>query len=378
MKDSLIIPDNIQVGFNTRTDTYTGKLAYVVYKDAKGKLRKEGSWNSWCDKKIPKESYKNEPVSGFVLNKDVGGTRHSYGSWNARVEKVRVYDPRGFEFEIDIPNLLYILQECSSIKGKGLEGDFVYSWSGPNLVLLPTSSQEYKESSIFTQLQTESVSAKDMEVGHTYINKNRKNLMYMGKHVWFDNYQSYGRNVFGKKMHVFAIMDGPKANLKEDEDDDFDPTPRGHYLLETGFSKIAKKTSTSPSPQYAEEYTRLMKQSFVSIPTGLMTKPLKKIKTTDYYTRACIEENGVYYMGNIQNTSYRYAWDKQENVPQKYNIECDSIIRFENGQVVREWFHGVNYEKRFVKKNLTEEEVLAMARTIYVVCENGSKYKVES
>jgi hypothetical protein len=46
----------------------------------------------------------------------------------------RVYDPRGFEFEISIPNLLYILQECTSTKGKGLDGEFVYAWDGKDLV----------------------------------------------------------------------------------------------------------------------------------------------------------------------------------------------------------------------------------------------------
>jgi hypothetical protein len=37
------------------------------------------------------------------------------------------YMTRGFEFEISIPNLLYILQECTSTKGKGLDGEFVYA-----------------------------------------------------------------------------------------------------------------------------------------------------------------------------------------------------------------------------------------------------------
>jgi hypothetical protein len=39
--------------------------------------------------------------------------------------------PRGFEFEISIPNLLYILQECNSTKG--LDGEFVYAWDGKGI-----------------------------------------------------------------------------------------------------------------------------------------------------------------------------------------------------------------------------------------------------
>ena len=43
----LYIPDKIKVGYQKREGTYTGKLAYVIYYDEKGKLRKEASWNSW-------------------------------------------------------------------------------------------------------------------------------------------------------------------------------------------------------------------------------------------------------------------------------------------------------------------------------------------
>jgi hypothetical protein len=129
--DKMIIPKTITVGFQNRSDTYTGKLGYVVYTDAKGVLRKESSWNHWRDKKIDSQTFDNVPTSGFVINKKVGETR--YG-WNPRMAWVRIYDPRGFEFEISVANLLFILEECTSTKGKGLEGEFVYSWDKADLV----------------------------------------------------------------------------------------------------------------------------------------------------------------------------------------------------------------------------------------------------
>ena len=86
----------------------------------KGKLRKEASWNSWRDDKIPNDEFENVPIEGFVLNKKAGD--YSTG-WDHRHAYCRVYDPRGFEFEITIENLLYILENANCIKGKGLEGD---------------------------------------------------------------------------------------------------------------------------------------------------------------------------------------------------------------------------------------------------------------
>lgn len=184
MKTNIFIPTKINVGFRERNDTYTKKLAYVIYFDEKGKLRKETSWNGWRDEKIDNEIYENEPTSGFVLNKKAGG--YSTG-WNHRQTYVRVYDPRGFEFEITVPNLLYILENTSSIIGKGLEGDFVYGWDGKDLILMPVSSPDYVEISELNKLRHAKnfVKAKDLKVGATYLNKDGRHYVYMGK---FDEY----------------------------------------------------------------------------------------------------------------------------------------------------------------------------------------------
>src|SRR5574344_2684684 len=153
MKTQLYIPEKIKVGYNKREDTYSKKLAYVIYYDQKGVLRKETSWRNWIQEEMGIDDFDNVPTEGFVLNKGVGGARQSYG-WNARNEYIRVYDPRGFEFEISVANLLWILQECTSIKGKGLVGEFVYSWEGKELVLLPVDTLEYKDCQSYTKLQS--------------------------------------------------------------------------------------------------------------------------------------------------------------------------------------------------------------------------------
>lgn len=177
----LFIPDTIHVGFRKRQDTYTGKLAYVIYTDTKGVKRKETSWENWRDKKITAIDCANTPTEGFVLNKGVGGARESYG-WNARNEYIRVYDSeRDFEFEISVANLLYILQETSSIRGKGLEGKFVYAWDGKDLVLLPENAQEYQACLEFTANQAKKVSARDLVAGRMYKNKKGEHLIYLGK-----------------------------------------------------------------------------------------------------------------------------------------------------------------------------------------------------
>lgn len=177
---SIFVPKKLNVGFQKRDDTYTGKLAYVIYFDETGKLRKEPSWQGWRDKQIPNEIYDNEPIEGFVLNKKVGGDRYS---WNPRQTYTRVYDPRGFEFEITIPNLLWILENCNCIKGKGLEGKFVYGWEGKELLLVPVEYPDYKEIEEKSQIRNnnEFIAAKDLIVGGTYETIEGEQYVFMGK-----------------------------------------------------------------------------------------------------------------------------------------------------------------------------------------------------
>jgi hypothetical protein len=183
MKQKLFIPKTIKVGFQNRKGTYTGRLAYVIYFDQTGKLRKEVSWNSWRDNKIDPVEADNVPTEGFVLNKKAGGL--SYSRWNSRNTYIRVHDPRGFEFEISVANLLFILSECDCNKGKGLEGKFVYAWEGTELVLLPVGTEEYREANVFTDLSGQKIKTKDLTVGATYKNKDMEDLLYMGRHKYY-------------------------------------------------------------------------------------------------------------------------------------------------------------------------------------------------
>jgi len=222
--NQLIIPKKCKVGFNIRSDTYTGKLGYVIFHDGKV-WRKEKSWETWRKKpgervnnyynskdlsvygeEVAPVEFDNIPTTGFVLNKKAGGT---CWSWNTRATYCRVYDPRGFEFEISIQNLLFILQETNSMKGKGLEGEFVYSWDGKDLVLLPCQSNDYAKSNAYTSLQSEKISVKEMIVGAEYLTDKEQTWIFLGKLDYYnrDSYDKRYSNISSKKF-VFVNDSG--------------------------------------------------------------------------------------------------------------------------------------------------------------------------
>lgn len=227
MNTNIFIPEKIKVGYQNRTDTYTNKLAYVIYWDNKKVLRKEASWNSWRDSTIDADDFDNTPIEGFVLNKKVGGNNYS---WNPRNTYCRIYDPRGFEFEISIPNLLYILENTNSIKGKGLEGKFVYGWSGTELVLVPESAPEYTQMVAFTKLQENKVGAKDMTPGWKYLTAKNEEVTYMGKFDTYERFLFYSKEkqeqkLLGKKywfrqggdFYFVSSLSTIKSKLEEDK-----------------------------------------------------------------------------------------------------------------------------------------------------------------
>ena len=169
----LKIPTDLIVGFRNRKDTYTGKLSYITYykEDKKNNkvIAKETSWIRWRDSNIEPLEIENVPTEGFVLNKHVGGCK---SGWNFRQSYCRIYDPRDFEFEITMDNLLYILDYCDCIKGKGLIGKFIYAWDGSNLVLLPVSTPEYQESlELKKNIEKGKPTNKTIKVGSLYKDK---------------------------------------------------------------------------------------------------------------------------------------------------------------------------------------------------------------
>lgn len=197
--ERLNIPQTLKVGFQNRKDTFSGKLAYVTYINNKGEIAKQTSWEGWKDKTIEVGTYENKPLTGFVLNKSAGND--TYG-WYRRVTRCRVYDPRGFEVEISVDNLLYILQE-SSCSNKELSGEYVYAWDGKDLVLLPTCSVDYKSSKDLIN-KKEKITTKSLKIGSSYKSTLSDEMVYIGKMDWYNWERGIYECLYKTSMHTFV------------------------------------------------------------------------------------------------------------------------------------------------------------------------------
>ncbi len=302
MNTKLYIPQLIKVGFQKRDDTYTGKLGYVIYRDDKKVWRKEKSWNGWRDEKVKPVELENVPHSGFHLNKGV----ERYGYWGSGRSMCRVYDDRGFEFEITIDNLMFILMgsDCSK---RELAGEFVYSWNGMELVLLPVNSQEYEESKKFTSLQGGKVNTKDLIEGATYVTKKGSKLIYLGKfnvNSFKQIYSSHHRS--SKKIASFAMKYVFHTAERAESDYELESYIFDHtfqykdtkFIFFNDLDKLANCIVEEPTENYSKYVDEFLKTSWGSKITNVETQTitgeeiLHSSKSSKPYYHSSREESG--------------------------------------------------------------------------------------
>ena len=380
-KSDLFIPKRICVGFQNREDTYSKRLAYVIYYDFKGTLRKEKSWETWRDKGIEPEEYDNEPTEGFVLNKGI--RRFGWSHFGSNRSYIRVYDPRGIEFEITPENLIGILMDAGCAK-RELQGKYVYAWSGDRLVLLPCGSEEYQQAVENTERQAQDISAKDLKPGCSYTTKRGEEVIYLGRfarHEW--TYRSDKRN--RKKVYVFVDptkAEGEKAltNVK--------------FMSKGDVKFLASLNNEEPVPNYAdliEEWNGDIRSSKI---VGWEFEPLSltEIKTRkDTWGRPVPERSTfmqvqgdlVLYWHLELNTDTRYVGNQYEhNVVGYFLYRHGGFNMKTQGRDYSYDTSRYNYWGQRREASLSEAEALAELQSkgcveVYVVLESGKKVRLD-
>ena len=347
INSTIFLPKTIKVGYQNRSDTYTGQLAYVIYYDQRNVLRKEKSWNSWRDDKIPPQEFSNEPISGFVLNKKVGDYSCHWG--NHRQAYTRVFDPRNFEVEITIENLLYILENASSIKGKGLEGDFVYGWDNKNLILIPVESPDYIELSKLNDLRHEKkkFDGKNLILGGTYKSNSNDELIYLGR--FYENngdskesktYFFYDRKSSYRKINSIKSLSGSIIDIIDENCVDDYANLMDELLKDSSYSAREPKYDTY-SDYTLQEFRELLNKN-----NYWHNKCY--VKPDDKYVRYYIERYRSYSYSNRDNGYDVYTTDRghkdeilmREASPENIfnTIKPKYLVTYnQNKELIKEW-----------------------------------------
>jgi hypothetical protein len=327
-----------------------------------------------------------------------------------RIEKVRVYDPRGFEFEIDIPNVLNILQECTSTKGKGLEGTFVYGWVGASLRLIPTESQDYREAMAYTEIQGHSVNIKELIVGASYMTKQLKDIIYLGRFEWFEEKYNRKKGEYEfavAKKHVFADLNPFDDEDYDDEDeddemtiDDFDNEkqyqkhlaqvakdkerwakerekekaealangPQVSFFTLGSAATLAKCNSDTPVSNYAELLEKFSATKNASRPVEMLetsVTPKPEAKKNDWGSWYNKDKNTYYlkdkdksYFGLTVDTHYKYDSKKGDYVHDGFELKFRNKFEIDsNGTFKSNYVYSSDRPKKYEDKRFTAEEI---------------------
>lgn len=263
MHAKLYIPKRMSLGQQDRPGTFTGRIGFLNPHDEKDRPKFKASWENWRDKKIPVEILDNEPKEGFVLNKNAGG-RSSGWYWDSgREAKIRVWDPAGFEIEITIPNMLWLLEQTNSFKGKGLEGKMVYAMNGSQLMLIPVDSEEYRGSMDFTDLKYKKVSSKELTEGATVFTKDQETLIYIGKYEIVKRAYGWSDKTFSVAKEMIFY------------------NPKGKDYRHMKADKIARIEDTEITNDFADLVEKFEKKnlSFATKKLEIVSAPEIKTKT---------------------------------------------------------------------------------------------------
>lgn len=312
----IFIPKTCRVGFQDRSDTFTNKLGYVIYYGPRGELRKEASWTGWCTlpgqrgykKELEPFDFENVPTTGFVLNKGI--KRYSWSSFGSTRSMIRIYDPRGIEFEIEPENLVGLLMHTDCSK-REIQGDLVYAWVRGDLMLIPCASEEYVSAMNFTKLQDQKVSARALKLGATYITKQESHLIYIGRHRYHEFKRSRNRNDGhyvanrnSSNQHMFAEV----STYKGEEIVKFIPVKSVTQTL----AKCVNEYCDDRTAGWVDEYMSSIVNGVVESTELIPLDPKQwKVKKDNYRNcfRAAVKFEGEIL---IVECSHREVWQKPE------------------------------------------------------------------
>lgn len=217
---SIKIPAKVYVGFQGRRSQDEVPLGFMTpYAEDKAGQKRRDTVDNWAkgyygsEKTFNSVMLENKPMIGFKVGRSI---RRS-GGWNGSgASYVRVEDPRGFELEITIENLVMCMSD-NHIQDGEIVAECVWGREGNRNILLPTNSEPYKASVATTEKISKKLSLRDIKPGDTIKFLTGETAQYFGSlfPLYVDNYH-YGRSeprklLCGAKRYVVKIGNEFKA-----------------------------------------------------------------------------------------------------------------------------------------------------------------------
>ena len=179
---TITIPTALYCGFQKRDNAV---LAFITPdgEDTASKNRK-ATVDKWRDDTIDPMILTNEPLSGFKMVKSIRRFGRNGGN-----TVVRILDPRGFELEISVENLIDIMADTDILKGE-FQTSCVWGREDGKNYLLPTESSRYQEAMTPPEVKKvpkpKLIPAKELKIGDVIKLNDGTLALYGGRHNGID------------------------------------------------------------------------------------------------------------------------------------------------------------------------------------------------
>lgn len=177
----VVIPNDLYVGFQIRS---TGRntpsedggknvaLGFVTYRNKKDVLQHQEAFDRWRDEEIPRIPFDNLPTKHM----NIIGFVSRYSTSN---KYIRIEDPRNFQVEITVENLINILKEITVIDGI-IQDDMAWGWEN-GLHLYKVGSDSYLQGKAnFDYDGSPNIKPKEVNLGDEVLLGNGKTGIYYG------------------------------------------------------------------------------------------------------------------------------------------------------------------------------------------------------
>lgn len=301
------IPNTVYVGFRVRDGELLGFLT-PDGTDASA-MKRRATVDKWRDSSIQPMTFTNDAIMGFKMVKSI----QRYG-WNGGNVVVRILDPRGFEMEITVANLLAIMEENVIAQGE-IQTPCLWGRDGGKNYLIPTDSQIYRDAVAHTELKKQNVKkipTNELKIGDTIRRTDGSLALYGGCHQGIDlngvNYNSRSYHLYREiymnrpASYVSRSVSSPAVEVVSSQDMDFETFLAGATLPQ------CFKLGRFSNPEIAffpDGYNRSSRYS---------DKPLGILGDTVFFLsgaargKEVVVKNGVLAAGDAVNMAgYAYA-----------------------------------------------------------------------
>jgi hypothetical protein len=200
--------EKVYVGFQKRNTESGSPLGFLTPwgedSAARGRMATVDKWSS--SSKLQAVILDNIPVSGFRVSDSA-----RRNGWNGGNTVIQIEDPRGFELQITVDNMIQIMSGNLILDGE-IKVPCVWGRDGKDNILLPTNSEPYMNAIENTERLKQTFSMRSVKLGNKIELKDGRVGIYYGAYYQVMR-KHYSDNAKRGRQFEKVVIDENKVHL---------------------------------------------------------------------------------------------------------------------------------------------------------------------